>query len=99
MAGGTPSTASVRFRCPTGFGQWGRCPSQQVASAPGGVEDEVPIMTKRERVERTMAGPETDQIPLYDLLYNGGNFGHFHRDRLPPRRPLASLLYGSCRTR
>ena len=41
-------------------------------------------MTKRERVERTMAFQETDRVPLYDLLRNDAAFEHFSGERLPP---------------
>ena len=41
-------------------------------------------MTKRERVERTMAGRETDRVPLYDLLRNDAAFAHFSGETLPP---------------
>lgn len=41
-------------------------------------------MTKRERVERTMACEETDRAPLYDLLRNDAAFAHFSGERLPP---------------
>jgi len=41
-------------------------------------------MTKRERVERTMAGEETDRVPLYDILCNDAAFAHFGGEALPP---------------
>lgn len=41
-------------------------------------------MTRRERVERTLAFQETDRAPLYDLLRNDAAFAHFSRERLPP---------------
>ena len=41
-------------------------------------------MTKRERVERTMAFQETDRVPLYDLLRNDAAFAHFGGEPLPP---------------
>ncbi|NQU11255.1 hypothetical protein HQ590_10720 [bacterium] len=41
-------------------------------------------MTKRERVERTLAGQETDRVPLYDLLRNDEAFVHFSGELLPP---------------
>lgn len=41
-------------------------------------------MTKRERVERTMACEETDRVPLYDLLRNDAAFTHFGGETLPP---------------
>ncbi len=40
-------------------------------------------LTKRERVERTMAFQETDRIPLYDLLRNDAGFAHFGGEPLP----------------
>jgi hypothetical protein len=40
-------------------------------------------MTKRERVERTMAFQETDRVPLYDLLRNDDAFAHFSGEELP----------------
>ena len=40
-------------------------------------------MTKRERVERTLACRETDRVPLYDLLRNDAVFAHFNGGRLP----------------
>ena len=40
-------------------------------------------MTKRERVERTMAFQETDRVPLYDLLRNDAAFAHFGGELLP----------------
>jgi hypothetical protein len=42
------------------------------------------IMSKRERVERTMACQETDRVPLYDLLRNDAAFAHFDGQVLPP---------------
>ena len=41
-------------------------------------------MTKRERVERTIALQETDRVPVYDLLRNDAAFGHFSGEELPP---------------
>ena len=41
-------------------------------------------MTKRERVERTMAFQETDRVPLYDLLRNDAAYEHFSGEALPP---------------
>ncbi|MBI2503443.1 MAG: hypothetical protein HYW07_09480 [Candidatus Latescibacteria bacterium] len=41
-------------------------------------------MSKRERVEKTMAGQETDRVPLYDLLRNDAAFAHFSGEALPP---------------
>ena len=41
-------------------------------------------MTKRERVERTMALEETDCVPVYDLLRNDAAFAHFSGETLPP---------------
>ena len=41
-------------------------------------------MTKRERVERTLAHQETDRVPLYDLLRNDAAFAHFGGEQLPP---------------
>jgi len=40
-------------------------------------------MTKRERVERTIACQETDRVPLYDLLRNDAAFAHFSGEALP----------------
>jgi len=40
-------------------------------------------MTKRERVERTLAFQETDRIPIYDLLRCDAAFEHFAGERLP----------------
>ena len=40
-------------------------------------------MTKRERVERTMAHQETDRVPLYDLLRNDAAFEHYSGETLP----------------
>jgi uroporphyrinogen decarboxylase len=40
-------------------------------------------MTKRERVERTMALQETDRVPLYDLLFNDGAIEYFSGEKLP----------------
>ena len=40
-------------------------------------------MTTRERVERTMAGEETDRVPIYDLLSNDGAFEHYGGEKLP----------------
>ena len=42
------------------------------------------MMTKRERVERAMAGQETDRVPVYDLLRNDAAFEYFSREKLPP---------------
>jgi len=44
-------------------------------------------MTKRERVERTMAFQETDRVPLYDLLRCDHAFEHFSGEKLPPLAP------------
>jgi hypothetical protein len=41
-------------------------------------------MTKRERVERTLACEETDRVPIYDLLRNDAAFAHFGGEKLPP---------------
>jgi hypothetical protein len=41
-------------------------------------------MTRRERVERTMACEETDRVPLYDLLRNDAAFAFYAREPLPP---------------
>jgi hypothetical protein len=41
-------------------------------------------MSKRERVERTMACQETDRVPLYDLLRNDAAFAHLTGEALPP---------------
>ena len=41
-------------------------------------------LTKRELVERTMAGQETDRVPVYDILCNDAAFAHFHGGKLPP---------------
>jgi len=41
------------------------------------------MMTRRERVERAMAGQETDRIPVYDLLRNDAAFEHFSGEKLP----------------
>ncbi|HJP33075.1 MAG TPA: uroporphyrinogen decarboxylase family protein [Candidatus Latescibacteria bacterium] len=41
------------------------------------------MMTKRERVERTMAFQETARVPLYDLLRNDAAFAHFGGQSLP----------------
>ena len=43
------------------------------------------MMTKRERVERTMSFEETDRVPLYDVLRNDAAFEHFSGEKLPPR--------------
>ena len=40
-------------------------------------------MTKRERVERTMAFQETDRVPLYDLVRNDDAFADFSSEALP----------------
>lgn len=40
-------------------------------------------MTKRERVEATMAFQETDRVPLYDLLRNDAAFAHYGGEPLP----------------
>ena len=40
-------------------------------------------MTKRERVERTLACRETDRVPLYDLLRCDAAFEHFSGEKLP----------------
>lgn len=49
-------------------------------------------MSKRERVERTMAGQETDRVPLYDLLRNDAAFAHFGGEPLPPLSGDAATL-------
>ncbi|MCC7261391.1 MAG: hypothetical protein IT369_02605 [Candidatus Latescibacteria bacterium] len=49
-------------------------------------------MSKRERVERTMAGQETDRVPLYDLLRNDAAFAHFGGEPLPPLAKDAATL-------
>jgi hypothetical protein len=41
-------------------------------------------MTKRERVERTMALQETDRVPLYDILLCDRAIEHFSGEKLPP---------------
>lgn len=41
-------------------------------------------MTKRERVERTMARQETDRVALYDILVNDAAFEYFSGEKLPP---------------
>jgi hypothetical protein len=41
-------------------------------------------MSRRERVERTLACQETDRVPLYDLLRNDALFAHLNRAPLPP---------------
>jgi len=41
-------------------------------------------MTRRERVERTMARQETDRVPVYDLLRCDAVFAHVHGAPLPP---------------
>ena len=41
-------------------------------------------MTKRERVECTLAGRETDRVPLYDVLRCDDAFTHFSGKCLPP---------------
>jgi len=41
------------------------------------------IMTKRERVVRTMGRQETDRVPIYDLLRHDGAFRHFSGEELP----------------
>jgi len=40
-------------------------------------------MSKRERVERTMALQETDRVPIYDILLNDAAFEHFSGEKLP----------------
>jgi len=42
------------------------------------------MMSKRERVDRTMACQETDRIPLYDLLRNDAAFAYWSGQPLPP---------------
>ena len=49
-------------------------------------------MTKRERVERTMALQETDRVPVYDLLRNDAAFEHFSGERLPPLSEAAETV-------
>lgn len=34
-------------------------------------------MTKRERVERTMAFEETDRVPMYDLMRNDAAIAYY----------------------
>jgi hypothetical protein len=41
-------------------------------------------MTRRERVERTIALQETDRVPIYDLLRCDAAFEHFGGEKLPP---------------
>ena len=41
-------------------------------------------MTRKERVERTMALEETDRVPIYDLLRCDAAFEHFGGEKLPP---------------
>lgn len=41
-------------------------------------------MTKRERVEATLSGRETDRVPIYDLLRNDAVYAHFTGAPLPP---------------
>ena len=41
-------------------------------------------VTKRKRIERTIACQETDRIPLYDLLRNDAAFEYFSAEKLPP---------------
>ena len=41
-------------------------------------------MTKRERVERTMAFQETDRVPIYDLLRCDAAIEYFSGERIPP---------------
>ena len=41
-------------------------------------------MSKRERVERTMAFQETDRVPLYDLLFCDRAIERFSGEKLPP---------------
>lgn len=41
-------------------------------------------MTRRERVEHTMALQETDRVPIYDLLRCDAAFEHFSGEKLPP---------------
>jgi len=41
-------------------------------------------MTKRERVERTMALQETDRVPLYDILLCDRAIEYFSGEKLPP---------------
>ncbi len=43
------------------------------------------ILTKRERILRTMACQETDRVPLYDLLICDRAIEHFSGETLPPR--------------
>ena len=44
-------------------------------------------MTRRERVECTMAFQETDRVPTYDLLRNDAALAHFSGEELPPLSP------------
>jgi hypothetical protein len=41
-------------------------------------------MTKRERVERTIAFEETDRVPLFDILRNDAAFEHYSGEKIPP---------------
>jgi len=41
-------------------------------------------MTKRERVEKTMAFQETDRVPIYDLLRCDAAFEYFSGKKIPP---------------
>jgi hypothetical protein len=50
-------------------------------------------MTRRERVERTMAFQETDRVPLYDLLRNDAAFAHFSGEALPPLSPEPETVH------
>jgi hypothetical protein len=49
-------------------------------------------MSKRERVEKALAGEETDRVPLYDLLRNDAAFAHFSGEALPPLANDAATL-------
>jgi len=49
-------------------------------------------MSTRERVEQTLAGEETDRVPLYDLLRNDAAFAHFAGECLPPLAGDADTL-------
>lgn len=52
-------------------------------------------MTKRERVERTLALQETDRVPVYDLLRCDAAFEHYSGRKIPPlaedKQTLAEL--------
>ena len=50
------------------------------------------VMTKQERVEKTLACQETDRVPLYDLLRNDAAFEYFSAEKLPPLSEDASTV-------